>query len=694
MEVYVFFTLMGLGYMASQSSTKQSNSLKNHVTQPPLSVGSTTNATKSYSTYNDDITSLVKTIDKQKSEEMYRKSTLEHPNVISTNYRDSMNTTNESKKQSNTFESLLSGEHISLNEFTHNNMEPFFGSSIKQNMNDTSPHQSILENFTGVGGYKSEHPKVENVCFADIKSNSGSAPYSQQSAYTEEYERMQQSKLKTNELPFEQKRVGPGLNDGYTDRSSQIGFQPDDRKYAMPKSIDELRSLDNQKMTYEARTVDGLKGSKLGPKPQLVKNKVDTYYENSPDRYFKTTGAYTKDKYRPNVIIKDTNRKTSTYYAGNLYKNIGNEQNSKLQATKKNILREYGVRNLEQNKIGKPEFTYGKENILIYNNERDITATRTYEGNLTSLVKSIIAPVQDIFKPTTKQYTTFTNREFGEMQTNIPNKPTLFDPNDIAKTTIKETFIHDTRTGNIAGENKQITYDPDDVMRKTLKETLPYYENIINMQSKVTKQTIYDPSDVAKTTIRETVENNYHDGHIETLEGEMGGYQSANVKAPNTNKQFISDNEYMGTAPSKEMSHGYLNKEIQMEPTSKEFLSDNERFGGVNSKDTKQMSYQDIYNATINNVKENLNVNRSPTNNNVKLASGSDGIIMESNKGDCERAASRSHNNIQRINDKSNTVDFINLTQERFDECENKIDESILKVFHENPYTQSLNSSI
>ena len=67
---------------------------------------------------------------------------------------------------------------------------------------------------------------------------------------------------------------------------------------------------------------------------------------------------------------------------------------------------------------------------------------------------------------------------------------------------------------------------------------------------------------------------------------------------------------------------------------------------------------------------------------------------MESNKGDCERASSRSHNNIQRINDKSTTVNFINLTQERFDECDNKIDESILKVFHENPYTQSLNSSI
>lgn len=688
MEVYVFFTLMGLGYMASQSSSRKTNLLKKTLHSSPEN---SVDVMNTHSSYNDNISKFAKLVETQQAEEMYNKTKNTHPNVISTNYRDSLQ--QNDKKESDTFESMLSGQQIPLNEFKHNNMEPFFGSSIKQNMNDSSSHQTILENFTGVGGYKSENPKVENVCFADIKNNSGSGVGSKQSSYEEEYQRMQRGKHRQNELPFEQTWVGPGLNDGYESRPSQMGFQPDDRSFVMPKSVDELRTENNPKVSYEGRVVNGQKGSKLGLQSKISKNKVDTFYENSPDRYFRTTGAYTKNKYRPTTILKDTNRKNSRYYAGNLYKNIGNEQSAKLQATKKNILREFGVRNLEQKNIGKPEFDYGKENILVYNNERDVTATRTYEGNITSLVKSIIAPVQDIFKPTTKQYTTFSNREFGELQTNMPNKPTLYDPNDVARTTIKETFIHDTRTGNLAGENKHITYDPDDVMRKTLKETLPDYENVINMQSGVVKQTIYDPSDVAKTTVRETTEDNDHDGYIETLEGGKGGYQSTIVEAPNTSKQFISDHEYMGSAPSKEQSHGYLTKEIQMDPTSKEFISDTERFGNANSSDKRQMSYDDIYNATINDMKETLNVNRKPTQNNVKIASGSDGIVMESNKDDCERAASRTHNNIEKVRNKPITTSFINLTQEKFDECDNQIDESILKAFHDNPYTKPLNSS-
>jgi hypothetical protein len=66
---------------------------------------------------------------------------------------------------------------------------------------------------------------------------------------------------------------------------------------------------------------------------------------------------------------------------------------------------------------------------------------------------------------------------------------------------------------------------------------------------------------------------------------------------------------------------------------------------------------------------------------------------MESNKDDCERAASRTHNNIEKVRNKPITTSFINLTQEKFDECDNQIDESILKAFHENPYTKPLNSS-
>jgi len=106
----------------------------------------------------------------------------------------------------------------------------------------------------------------------------------------------------------------------------------------------------------------------------------------------------------------------------------------------------------------------------VFNNERDVTSTRTYEGNLTTFVKSIVAPIQDVFRTTTKEYTTFnTKREDGDIQRQLPSKQTIYDPNDITKTTSKETNIHDTRTGHMANKSKVTIYDPNDIAKTTTK---------------------------------------------------------------------------------------------------------------------------------------------------------------------------------------------------------------------------------
>ena len=49
---------------------------------------------------------------------------------------------------------------------------------------------------------------------------------------------------------------------------------------------------------------------------------------------------------------------------------------------------------------------------------------------------------------------------------------TVYDPNDVAKTTIKETNIHNEREGNMSGPKKLMVYDPNDVARTTIKELI------------------------------------------------------------------------------------------------------------------------------------------------------------------------------------------------------------------------------
>lgn len=698
MELYVFLTLSGLGYIISKSSSKSPDPLTQRLdytnktySQRPKK-RSMSNAVPP-NVYNSAQKEAVDKIVQEKASKLFKESrTPKETNVISSDYKDVV--TNTTKP---TYESRLSGQNIPLEDFSHNNMTPFFGGSVKQNTNlDNNVNNVLLENYTGVGEIY-DIKKQENLCFADVRQDVDTATTKYTNSYEEEYERMIKSSIKSNELPFDKVYVGPGLNSGYDDKPTQVGFQPDTREYALPKNVDELRVKSNPKNIYEGRVVEGQKGKNRGIQPKVNKNRVDTFSEMTPERYLKTTGAYLKDKHRPCQIVKDTNRKKSVSYSGNVYKNIGNEQSSKLQPTKKKILKAYGLRNPDHDHIGKGFiFDHGRKNILVYNNERDVTSTRTYEGNLTTLVKSLIAPVQDVFKVTTKEYTIGNAREFGQMQTTFPDKQTIYDPNDIARTTIKETNIHDTRTGDVVGGKKSIVYDPDDVTRTTLKETLPSYENVINMKGGAKKQTIYDPDDVTRTTIRETTENNDHNGNINRLEG-AGGYETNEMNAPNTHKQFTSDKEYMGTGPHNENRNGYLNKDINIEPTQKEFISNHEHYGGAHSSDKKQMSYTDIYNATINEVKEGLLKGRKPTDTNVKITSGGDAMHVESNKLDCERESTRNTNNIDRITNEPVTTEFLNLTQHKFDvddECDDRLDPDILKAFHENPYTKPLNTSV
>ena len=57
-------------------------------------------------------------------------------------------------------------------------------------------------------------------------------------------------------MPFEQRKITPGLGIGY-DKESNHGFQQDIRQYELPKTIDELRSKTNPKISYKGKIIQG-----------------------------------------------------------------------------------------------------------------------------------------------------------------------------------------------------------------------------------------------------------------------------------------------------------------------------------------------------------------------------------------------------------------------------------------------------
>jgi hypothetical protein len=95
-----------------------------------------------------------------------------------------------------------------------------------------------------------------------------------------------------NVKPFQEVRVGPGLEEkGGVLGSGGFNAGMQSREQWMPKNVDELRVANNQKETYGGVILGGKNPvTNRGNMGAMEKHRPDTYYINTPERYFTTTG--------------------------------------------------------------------------------------------------------------------------------------------------------------------------------------------------------------------------------------------------------------------------------------------------------------------------------------------------------------------------------------------------------------------
>ena len=507
--------------------------------------------------------------------------------------------------------SSLSGEKMNVKDFQHNNMVPFFGSNATQS---TVPdvNNSRFEHFTGDMRHyrsKTEVPLMFEPKF-NMNNTNGSGVH--QSSL---FDRYVPSDKKQNEVPIQAVNVGPGLNAGFTS-TPQGGFnQANTRDYVLPKTVDQLRVLTNPKKQYKGRVVNGLKEAQRGCVSKPSKNRPETYYHNSPERYL-TSVVRQKNKVRDKVKAKRTNRQCSVSYTGvaGPTKHDRPTKRGLYKKSTRNTYKNSGMRNADAEGAWSGENdteNYGKGGINLPLNERDTTQKDAPLLNLTSIVKSVVAPVQDILKTSRKENFIGNARPNGNFKAQIPTKMTVHDSNDVARTTIKETNIHDTRSGQIAGPKKITVYDPNDIARTTIKET-NIHDNHSGNLSGPQKIKVHDPNDVARTTIKET---NIHDNRTGNLTEQSGGknklplLDEAKTTGRNTldevnktlnmsgnKKQTVYDPNDIPAATIKDTNihhvragnigtqgqdknDGYLTKGVQAPNTNRQFTSDHEYAG-------------------------------------------------------------------------------------------------------------------
>ena len=437
-------------------------------------------------------------------------------------------------------------------ESAHKNMVPFFGGNVKQNI-ETLTNVPLLDLYSGntdTFKHKKEIGSFHTLQKQDIHGTASITVNTDLNRYIP-------SNFKEGEKPFYPELVAAPISGTIDNKIRNYGT-----------SVDQLRVASKPKLSFKGRTIAGQFMNTRGVHAEVKKNLVNTFYEQTPDMYLKTTGLIKANEVRERFSMKPTERQdyTDELLKGPSYHRTFNKtiQRTVLQNGKTenfdSIVKESSRQNLDYQQeflrnVDGPEKhsnDYGKKGYTPYITERSLDRTDQYDLNVNSQKRG----------------------------TQIYNQ-------DLPKNTIKQT----TLIGDTSGFIKS-TFD---------KGSSEAYNEDIQHWS-------------AKHTQKELLVNNKYIGNIEKPIGM--GYNIANYDAKTTSKETTMLEDYNGISDGlllhPEIYSTYKNPIKTRNVVSVDYTGSS---APVSRKDT--MSRNDYNNAEINDDKEILLMNSRPSGPNI-----------------------------------------------------------------------------
>ena len=447
--------------------------------------------------YNSKFYSETRAYEQNLSDDFYKKAQMPFQTGVIPHYfnGDDMNV--------NVIKSL-SGNDININDFKHGNMQPFIKKGVTQNVEQFGLSKNM--------GYSSDTKNTRKTEVAKTDFFPSIPNFNNNNIDTSKFliSRTNLSQLQNNISPIQSVLVGPGLNKGYTSEGTGGFQQADTANFIKPKTKDELRPLSNQKSSlYTLPMKPKNNVEQRGVVMPMEKNRADRSFSRTEDNWFKGQSVIKKEVDRPIENLTDTSTRTNSH------------------------VNYYGPLKNQEDFINKND-DYGKNNIIIYDNERNLTQIETPVANFSSVIKAMVSPITDAIKITMKEYLVDNPRQNGNAAPQAPEKSTLYDPiTHTMKTTIKETTIHEGNNGNLSGMDE--TYSAlYDTAKTTTKETTIHEDNGGNLSGMdETYSALYD---TAKTTTKETT---IHEGNGGFMEGKQSGYVKNNNRARTTLKETL-----------------------------------------------------------------------------------------------------------------------------------------------------------
>jgi hypothetical protein len=344
----------------------------------------------------------------------------------------------------------LTGNYLDSGQFKHNNMVPFNGGKVKGRTYDVDITETLLDNMIGSGSQTIK--KIEQAPLFKPEDNMQWA-YGMPNQSDFYQSRVNPGTKNNNTKPFDSIMVGPGLDKGYGINGNN-GFNSgmEARDKWLPKTIDELRVDTNPKLEYELANHEGPAYSYIKTAPttamlgRVEKQRPDTFFINTQDRWFTTTGAEKGETLRPIQEMGVIRRNDiATEYmgpagsvdikAGHAPENFEKSRRVQLPCVDVN----------PANAIGKGP-TNGGDNFMKsytnYENHRTISKQPEIFGSgFRGAIGAVIAPIMDVFRPTRKSETIQNLRVYGEATSAVP-KGYVYNPQDATPTTNKETTLY------------------------------------------------------------------------------------------------------------------------------------------------------------------------------------------------------------------------------------------------------------
>lgn len=377
-------------------------------------------------------------------------------------YRDNLITVGGKKRDGipASFTSLA-GDNVDSTYFQHNNMVPFFGSSLRTQHNNPTSHESVLDNYGGSGSQhfskKEQSPMFsphDNVQWAYGAPNANDFYQS----------RVNPSMKMANVKPFASENVGPGLGLGYgTEGSGGFNSGMAMREQWLDRGVDELRVANKPKSSghlllgHEGPATSYIKQNGTVEQMGIMeKNRPDRHFEMGEERYFTTVGGEKGPMLHSISMARDQSRAETTQS----YSGVASANNPESYVTgeympSQNIqLRE--VPTMVANASGRHYAhtnDYGVQSNRAYpNNRTENSSAGDYFGILggSGLVGSVVAPLMDMLRPSRKENTIGNLRPYQNPGSTVSNSY-IFNPADRVKTTNKETTENSKFHLNVTG---------------------------------------------------------------------------------------------------------------------------------------------------------------------------------------------------------------------------------------------------